>query len=204
MAGVVGYFLNAYFELVVRTSQLRVEVDPAVDQLVHIQGVAVIYALWHRHLFFLPLLRRYGRRPLAVLLSLHRDAQMAGVAARLRGFALVSGSSTRGGTSAYRQLLQCLRGETSVCITPDGPKGPPGMIKPGIIHLAERAGAFVVPVAFCSSSMVRLKSWDKTIVPLPFGKHLFIIGAPINLATSAALLPKTDALKLALDALTAS
>ncbi|MFM7514957.1 MAG: hypothetical protein ACKO3F_16690, partial [Cyanobium sp.] len=92
LASLAGVVLNLYGELVLRTSRIRVESHPEVDRLVREQHVAVIYALWHRHVFFVPLLRRYERRPVAALLSLHRDAQIVGVAARLRGITLVSGS----------------------------------------------------------------------------------------------------------------
>ncbi len=203
LATVAGVLLNLYGELVLRTSLIRVQSHPEVDRLVRERRVAVIYALWHRHVFFVPLLRRYERRPLAVLLSLHRDAQIVGVAARLRRITLVSGSSTRGGARAYRQLLEWLASSASVCITPDGPKGPPGCIKQGVIRLAEQSACMVVPVAFTASRMLRIKSWDRTIVPLPFGCHRFIIGAPIDLASTAATLSKAERLKHALDGLAA-
>jgi lysophospholipid acyltransferase (LPLAT)-like uncharacterized protein len=202
LASLAGVVLNLYGELVLRTSRIRVESHPDVDRLVRERHVAVIYALWHRHVFFVPLLRRYERRPVAALLSLHRDAQIVGVAARLRGITLVSGSSTRGGARAYRQLLAWLASPASACITPDGPKGPAGTIKPGVIRLAEQSSCMVVPVAFIASRMRRLRSWDRTIVPLPFGCHRLILGAPLDLAGPAAgSAAKADRLRQALDGL---
>ena len=203
LATLAGVVLNIYGELVLRTSRIRVQAHPEVDRLVHDQRVAVIYALWHRHVFFVPLLRRYERRPLAALLSLHRDAQIVGVAARLRGITLVSGSSTRGGARAYRQLLAWLASPASACITPDGPKGPAGTIKPGVIRLAEQSACLVVPVAFTASRMLRINSWDRTIVPLPFGCHRLILGAPLDLASPLDGPPKADRLRQALDGLVA-
>lgn len=204
LASLAGAVLNLYGELVLRTSRIRVESHPEVDRLVRERHVAVIYALWHRHVFFVPLLRRYERRPVAALLSLHRDAQIVGVAARLRGITLVSGSSTRGGARAYRQLLAWLASPASACITPDGPKGPAGTIKPGVIRLAEQSNCMVVPVAFMASRMRRLRSWDRTIVPLPFGCHRLILGAPLDLAEPAVgSAAKADRLRQALDGLAA-
>lgn len=203
LATLAGVVLNLYGELVLSTSRILVEAHPEVDRLVREQGVAVIYSLWHRHVFFVPLLRRYERRPVAALLSLHRDAQIVGVAARMRGITLVSGSSTRGGARAYRQLLAWLASPASACITPDGPKGPAGTIKPGVIRLAERSHCMVVPVAFLASRMRRLRSWDCTIVPLPFGCHRLILGAPLDLAAPAGTAEKADRLRRALDGLIA-
>jgi len=204
LANLAGVALNIYGELVLCTSRIRVQAHPEVESLVRDRRHSVIYALWHRHVFFVPLLRRYERRPLAALLSLHRDAQIVGVAARLRGITLVSGSSTRGGARAYRQLLAWLASPASACITPDGPKGPPGTIKPGVIRLAEQSSCLVVPVAFTASRMLRIKSWDRTIVPLPFGYHRLIIGAPLDLASPLDCPSKSERLREALDGLVAS
>jgi lysophospholipid acyltransferase (LPLAT)-like uncharacterized protein len=198
LATLAGVVLNAYGELVVRTSRVRIQAHPGVDQLVHEQGIPVIYALWHCHVFFVPLLRRYGRRPLAVLLSSHRDAQIVGVAARLRGVQLVEGSSTRGGMKAYRQLLRCLEQRQAVCITPDGPKGPAQRVKSGVIQLARQSGCAVVPVSMACSRQHRLRSWDRSVLPLPFGHHVLRIGAPLYFNASDGLLSQQEDLAAAL------
>ncbi|MBM5792665.1 MAG: DUF374 domain-containing protein [Cyanobacteria bacterium K_DeepCast_0m_m1_088] len=178
-ANLAGFFLNAYWELVLRTSRISLLVNPEVDRLVKEQRLPVIYALWHCHVFFMPLLRRYERRAISVLLSSHRDARYVGLAARLRGVQLVEGSSTRGGMQAYRQLYRCINQGQSVVITPDGPKGPSRQIKPGVIKLASQTANAVVPVVLDAKPSHRINSWDRTVLPLPFGRHTLIIGAPL-------------------------
>lgn len=199
LATLAGVLLNAYGELVLRTSRLRVQADPAVDQLVHAQGVPVIYALWHCHVFVVPLLRRYGRRPLAVLLSSHRDARIVGVAASLRGVQLVEGSSTRGGLKAYRQLLRHLAQRQTVCLTPDGPRGPARRVKPGVIQLARQSGCAVVPVSLACSRQHRLRSWDRSVLPLPFGQHVLRLAGPLYFGTAAELPAQQEQLAMALE-----
>ena len=201
LATVAGVLLNAYGELVLRTSRVRVVVDPAVDVHVRERGLPVIYALWHCQVFFMPLLRRYERRPLAVLLSQHRDARIVGVAAQLRGVQLVKGSSTRGGSQAYRQLLARLRQGQSVCVTPDGPKGPARQVKSGVIQLSRRSGCVVVPVAWAATRKRQLRSWDRTVLPLPFGRYLFVLGSPLAFADEADLEEQGHQLTAELDAL---
>lgn len=181
LATLAGLLLNAYGELVRRSSRLRLQIDPDVQRLVLEARVPVIYALWHRHVFFLPLLRIYGRQPLAVLLSAHRDARIVGVAGRLRGITLVEGSSTRGGTKAYRQLLSQLKQGRSVCITPDGPRGPALRVKPGVVQLARHSGCAVVPVAISFRRSHILRTWDQTVLPLPFGSAVLAMGPPLRL-----------------------
>ena len=185
----VGSLLNAYGQLFLITSRLRIEADPEVERLVREQRVPVIYALWHSHVFFVPLFRTFERRAVSVLLSAHRDAQIVGVAARLRGIRLVFGSSNRGGAKAYLQLLTVLQSGESVVMTPDGPKGPAERVKSGVIRLAQQSGCAIVPVALASSRLHRLKSWDRSLLPLPFSKAVFELGAPLYCPDEALLEP---------------
>ena len=181
LATLAGVLLNAYGELFRRTSRIRFQVHPGVEQLVREQGAAVIFALWHRHAFFVPLLRGVQRQPITVLLSAHRDAQIVAVAVRLRGLKVVAGSSTRGGIKAYLHLRRVLDQRESVCITPDGPKGPAEQVKAGVIHLAQLSGCAIVPVAVACSRVHRLRSWDRSVLPLPFSRVVIALGEPLRL-----------------------
>jgi len=187
LSTLAGVLLNGYGEFVYRTSRTLIKADPAVDRLLHEIKSPVVYAIWHCQVFFLPLVRLYERKPVAVLLSAHRDARIVGVAGRMRGFKLVEGSSTRGGTRAYRELLARLRDGHSVCITPDGPKGPPLKPKAGIAQLAHQSGCAVVPVAVACTRMRRIRTWDRTVLPLPFGRCVLELGPPIHLSPENSL-----------------
>lgn len=194
LAWVAGALLNAYGQLILLTSRIVVRPDQLSASLIGPQGRPVIYALWHCHVFFMPMLRISSGRPVAVLLSAHRDAQIVGVAARMRGVELVAGSSTRGGVRAYLQLIQLLRRGRSICITPDGPRGPARRVKPGVVHLAQQSGCAVVPVGLAVRRGRRLRSWDRTLLPLPFCRAVLTLGAPLWLP------PVDDAEALALQA----
>ena len=180
LATLAGVLLNAYGELFRRTSRIRFQAHPGVEQLVKQQGAGVIFALWHRHAFFVPLLRGFQRQPITVLLSAHRDAQIVSVAVRLRGLKVVAGSSTRGGLKAYLHLRRVLDQRQSVCITPDGPKGPAEQVKSGVIHLAQLSGCAIVPVAVSCSRSHRLRSWDRSVLPLPFSRVVIALGEPLR------------------------
>jgi lysophospholipid acyltransferase (LPLAT)-like uncharacterized protein len=52
----------------------------------------------------------------------------------------------------------------------DGPKGPALSAKPGAKWLAEKAGVPLVNVSVKYGKALRLKSWDKTFIPLPFSR----------------------------------
>ena len=69
-------------------------------------------------------------------------------------------------------------------ITPDGPRGPAYELGPGIIFLAQKSGAPVVPVNLEYSRCWRLGSWDRFIVPRPFAKVRVLINRPHNVKST--------------------
>ena len=139
-----------------------------------------IGALWHNRLLIFPfVLRRFfSNRRGAALISASRDGDLLTDAIKRFGFDVVRGSSSRLGASAILQLTNILASGGDAVITPDGPRGPAYELGPGIIFLAQKSGAAVLPVNMEYSSCWRLKSWDQFIVPRPFAKVRVLIGQP--------------------------
>jgi lysophospholipid acyltransferase (LPLAT)-like uncharacterized protein len=67
-------------------------------------------------------------------------------------------------------------------ITTDGPRGPIGTVNKGVIYLAKLTGKRIVPVAFACDKKIRLRSWDKFEIPLPFAKGGFYFCEPVAVA----------------------
>jgi len=82
------------------------------------------------------------------------------------------------GASALLELSEILASGRDVLLTPDGPRGPVYELGQGIIFLAQKTGARVVPVNMEYSSCWRVKSWDRFIIPRPFAKVRVILGLP--------------------------
>ena len=139
-----------------------------------------IGALWHNRLLIFPfvLQRFFSNRRGAALISASRDGELLADAIKRFGFDVVRGSSSRLGASAILQLTDVLASGRDVVITPDGPRGPAYELGPGIIFLAQKSGAAVVPINMEYSSCWRFKSWDRFILPRPFAKIRVIIGQP--------------------------
>ena len=57
---------------------------------------------------------------------------------------------------------------TIIAVTPDGPRGPRKVAKPGAFSVAYKHGVQIFSVAATASSFWSLPSWDKTIIPKPF------------------------------------
>ena len=150
------------------------DVDPASPRC---QGQK-IYIFWHEHIL-LPLAMR-GHCNLAMLLSLHRDAEILSYVAHHLGFEFVRGSTNRGGVAALRQLLEKSR-KMHLAITPDGPRGPRRVLAPGSIYLASKLGIPIVAMGFGYNHPWRAKSWDRFVVPRPFSRARCILSPELHI-----------------------
>jgi lysophospholipid acyltransferase (LPLAT)-like uncharacterized protein len=157
---------------------LRYEIDDRLGVVGKPVKENYIGALWHNRLLIFPfVLRRFfPNRHGAALISASRDGDLLADAIKRFDFDVVRGSSSRLGASAILQLTDVLASGRDVVITPDGPRGPAYELGPGIIFLAQKSGAPVLPVNMEYSSCWRLKSWDRFILPRPFSNVRVIIG----------------------------
>ena len=139
-----------------------------------------IGALWHNRLLIFPLVLRrfFPQRHGAALISASRDGDLLADGVQRFGYDVIRGSSSRLGASAILQLTQVLASGRDVVITPDGPRGPAYELGPGIIFLAQKSGAAVLPMNLEYSHCWRLGSWDRFIVPRPFAKVRVLINRP--------------------------
>ncbi len=139
-----------------------------------------IGALWHNRLLLLPhVIRRFlPQRHGAALISASRDGALLADLVQRFGFDVVRGSSSRKGVTAMLQLADVMANGRDAVITPDGPRGPAYEIGPGIVFLAQKAAAAVVPINMEYSSCWRLRSWDRFVLPRPFSTVRVIFGAP--------------------------
>jgi lysophospholipid acyltransferase (LPLAT)-like uncharacterized protein len=151
---------------------LRYEVDDRAGVVGKPVTENYIGALWHNRLLIFPLVLRWflPNRHGAALISASRDGDLLADAIHRFGYDVVRGSSSRLGASAILQLSEVLASGRDVVITPDGPRGPAYELGPGIIFLAQKSGAVVLPMNLEFSHCWRLGSWDRFIVPRPFSK----------------------------------
>jgi lysophospholipid acyltransferase (LPLAT)-like uncharacterized protein len=107
-----------------------------------------ILAFWHRHVL-LSLHSRW-RKPTTAIISRSKDGEIVSRVLHLYGAETARGSSTRGGEVALREILRDIRAGKNIAFTPDGPKGPAGVVKDGVIYVAKVSGLPIVPFAFAA------------------------------------------------------
>ena len=132
-----------------------------------------IYALFHGQML-LPA-SRFRDAGAVVLVSRHGDGEMIAQALERLGYRTVRGSSTRGGGAAAREMMERY-GDVPWVVTPDGPKGPRGSVKAGLMRLAGDSGRPIQPVAGACSRAVTFSSWDRFTLPWPLARIVLHFG----------------------------
>lgn len=133
---------------------------------------------WHEHI--LAFVYRYAfRKKISVMASKSKDGEIIASALKMLKLRVVRGSSTRGGSYAFRSMLKACKEGYSSSLMVDGPKGPHRVLKPGIILLASMAGTPIVPTIIVVKWFIRVNSWDQMIIPIPFSPTVELNGRPI-------------------------
>ncbi|MFK7943435.1 MAG: lysophospholipid acyltransferase family protein [Paracoccaceae bacterium] len=205
----LGATLGAlYIRLVLITTRWEVLGRDHYDTAVA-RGGGLIGATWHGRLCLAPFWAP-PRRQVVGMISANRDGDLiAGVLSRF-GVTAVRGSSydhqkrrDKGGAQALTGAEDALAAGNVLVITPDGPRGPRMRAEPGVALLSARTGTPVCPIGFSTERGRVLRSWDRFLIPMPFGRGVQIAG-PVLMPPAHAAPELVEAFRLEIeDALTA-
>ena len=142
---------------------------------------SLIPVYWHQHQLFCAkyLLEQAPRGlKLGFLISPSVDGEIGVMIVSHFGGHVIRGSTTHTGARALRDYYDGLvKQGISPAITPDGPKGPRFVFKPGAILLSQMSQRPILPLAY-AASRATLFQWDKFVLPWPFSRIVIAIGAP--------------------------
>jgi lysophospholipid acyltransferase (LPLAT)-like uncharacterized protein len=149
-----------------------------VAEEVWARGGGVLAVFWHSRIGLSPACWPLDRAtPAKALISLSADGEFIAKAVARQGFPAVRGSSAnkdkadraKGGSQALRDGLRQLKAG-GLAITPDGPRGPARQMAEGLPLMAKLSGAPVLFIGISCRPALRLNSWDRAVLPLPFGR----------------------------------
>jgi len=153
--------------------------EPILRHLLDSQ-TPLIAAFWHGRLLYpLRLMQVYRVRRVTVLVSRSRDGEWISQIARRFSVLPTRGSSHRGGGQGLLEMVRRVQEGYIACVTPDGPRGPRYRVQPGIVTLAHKTGATIVPITYNARWRKVMRSWDSFVLPLPFSRIVVIYGEPI-------------------------
>jgi hypothetical protein len=150
-----------------------------------------IYCTWHNRLalclvaYWDYVAKQRGTPGLAAMVSASKDGGfLTGVLECFR-VQPVRGSSSRRGPQALLELTTWAERGYDLAITPDGPRGPCYVVQEGVMSLAQITGLPIVPFAYHLSWKLRVKSWDRFQIPLPFSRCDMNFGPPVTVPREA-------------------
>lgn len=133
----------------------------------------ILWAFWHNRIFGMPAIyRKYlSDRRGAVLTSPSRDGAIIAATMRCFGVASVRGSSNKRGPAAMLEMVEWIESGHDIAVTPDGPRGPRYRLAPGLVRLAQKTGAEILPIRIeYDAAWIFHKSWDRFRLPKPFSR----------------------------------
>lgn len=157
------------------TWRLRIDPDNPIAR-----GESFLAALWHRGLFIG--IYAFRDRRLLVPVSSSRDGdRIAEVLKRLGFDPSPRGSSSRGATQVLKGLIRAAQRGATIGILCDGPRGPAGQLKPGVLAVSRATGVPVRPVGLAASPCLHFGSWDRIVLPVPFARIACSFGPPLRI-----------------------
>jgi lysophospholipid acyltransferase (LPLAT)-like uncharacterized protein len=210
----VGWLVNRYIRLCEVTSTGTVAGDGPFVKL-QAEGKPVIVLVWHGRNFQAIPMSRLFLNPVTALTSRSRDGAVIANIIRPFGYGAIQGSGTgaaakkrtnpkKRGMQAFRGMLKHLKNGEMVLATADVPPGPVFETGPGMVKLAAKSGAAIMPIGVSFNPELPLPgTWDKSKLPLPFASRSLVFGDPIYIqdggdeTIAAACQRVTDALNKA-------
>lgn len=96
---------------------------------------------------------------------------------------IILGSTGHSGREAADQLVEYLKRGYSTVLFPDGPNGPPFVLKKGILHMSAQSGVPIVAVKFSASKFFEFETWDRKKLSYPLSTVRMTITTPIQITS---------------------
>lgn len=175
-------FLYRFIRIYSRTFRLKIENEARWMHLIS-SGKPVLLCAWHQQFFSaIRHFKGYAKYRPALMISRSWDGEIIAAVASQTGWQTVRGSSSRGGRSALRAMVSHLESSKLAAHILDGPTGPMGVVKTGVIRIAHGALAVIVPVSVSANQAIYFNSWDRFMLPLPFSRVTLRFGDPVKFA----------------------
>ncbi len=172
----VSGLLFAILRIVGSTMRVTTENFPKDDAKSIICG-------WHGRSFVFG--NFYRKRGYWVVISQSRDGDIQNHIFSKLGYKTIRGSTGRGGVRAAIEAIRALREGGTMAMTPDGPRGPSHVVQGGVMLMALKSGAALIPVGISARPRLLIKSWDRFMVPVPFARGIMIFGEPMSIPQGA-------------------
>ena len=186
----LGWSVAQYMRLIKRSTKWEFRYAERVAHILG-SGDGVIALTWHSRFLMLTAAWEADELDPYVMISRSRDGAVVAATCKALGLKTIRGSARKkgkdkGGDAAAAGALTAIRSGGCVVVTPDGPRGPRQRLGDGPLRLARATGAPIMPCTFAVARRKQFNSWDRFILPKPFGKGLILWGTPVSVPADTA------------------
>lgn len=171
-----NYFLSGAVNVLCKTLRITFMNKKVIDEL-ETGSKNYVFAFWHGTMLLPWYINR--KKNFAALISKSKDGDLLARILKQWKYSVVRGSSSTGGNVALGIMVDYARNNSSIAITPDGPRGPIHKLKAGAVITAKKSGLPLVLVGIGFKRKRILKSWDQFEVPGFFTRSNVIFSDPV-------------------------
>ncbi len=173
-----AYYLIRFYSL---TFRLKIENEAQWQSLLK-EKKTILLCTWHQQFFSaIRHFKTYAKLNPGLMISQSRDGDLIAGVANRTNWHTPRGSSSRGGKQAMDAMIDHLHEYRFGAHILDGPRGPIGKVKPGVIKMALETSAILVPFYIEADHAWFFNSWDRFMLPRPFSRVTLSFGNPIYL-----------------------
>ncbi|NCO85485.1 MAG: hypothetical protein GW886_02500 [Rhodobacterales bacterium] len=133
-------------------------------------GGPVVLVLWHECSLMGPVHWPRDAAPLSSLRDTSPIGRVSGAVQARLGLAPMAMAARASNRAASREVLRRMQAGVSLGLTGDGPLGPVRRLKDAPLDWARASGAPVFVYACAMTRARRLRTWDRMLWPMPFGR----------------------------------
>ena len=170
-----NYVLFQLVDILCKTLRIKYINKEPVDELER-QNKNYILGFWHGTMLLPWFINR--NKNFAGLTSKSKDGDLLAKILKKWNYKVLRGSSSDGGDVALGLMVDFAKSGYSIAITPDGPKGPPHVLKAGAVISAKKSGLPLILLGIGFKKKRQLKSWDRFQVPIFFTRVKVIYSEP--------------------------
>ena len=176
-----SFFGQWLFQILFKLNKIEVKGEENLINLIN-SGRPVMVCVWHGRLVFPSWYLRLKTTNVHAIASRHTDAEIMARILRRWGYGLIRGSTRKGGKAVVQKMADVFKNAGIIAVTNDGPKGPPRIAKAGSTGLALKYNVQIVTITGSATKFWQMKSWDRSMLPKPFGTIHIIVSPPLDIS----------------------
>lgn len=178
----LGWVISVYIKICFQTSIWLVKNTNTIENYVK-KNESIIICFWHNRLLMAPFCWSWDKK-FKMLISSHSDGRIISQAVSHLGIDTITGSSRKQNISSLKEIINQIKINSTLGLTPDGPRGPREEIKDGLVSILRKTKVTILPLSYSAKFQIHLNTWDKFIFVTPFNKFVVVWGNPIKYNTS--------------------